>query len=84
MVDKIEEESTDTAIEMTVITEAGTGLEKGCFPEIMAIIELEIQATVDPGQDPEQVQIGTEFNVISVGKMIISQGTIPLLGKKRR
>ena len=43
---------------MTVITEVGTGLEKGCFPEIMAITELEAQATVDPGQDPVLVQIG--------------------------
>ena len=53
MVDKIVEESTETTIEMTVMTEAGTGLEKGHFPEIMAIIKLEVQATVDPGQDIE-------------------------------
>ena len=39
---KTVEENTETAIEMTVMTEAGTGLERGCFPEIMAIIELEI------------------------------------------
>ena len=38
---------------MTVMTEAGMGLVKGHFPGIMAIIELEVQATVDPGQDPE-------------------------------
>ena len=38
---------------MTVMTEVGTGLEKGHFSEIMATIELEAQATVDPGQDPE-------------------------------
>ena len=37
MADRIVEESIETAIEMTVMTEAGTGLEKGCFPEIMAI-----------------------------------------------
>ena len=72
MVDKIVEESIDTAIEMTVMTETGTGLEKGHFPEIMGTIELEVQATVGPGQDPEQVQIGIEFNVISVGHMTIS------------
>ena len=53
--------------------------EKGHFPEIMAIIEPEAQAIVDPGQDPELAQIGTEFIVISVGNMIISQGTFPLL-----
>ena len=49
MVDKIVEESTETTIGMTDVTEEGTGLEKGCFPEIMAIIELEVQAVVDPG-----------------------------------
>ena len=56
MVDKIVEKSTKTAIGMTVMTEAGTGLEKGHFPKIMATIELEVQAIVDPGQGPEQVQ----------------------------
>ena len=64
--------------------EAGTGLEKGHFPEIMAIIELEVQTTVDLGQDPELSQIGIQFIVISVGNMIILQGTVPLLGKKRK
>ena len=58
MVDKTVEENTEIAIEMTVMTEVGTGLEKGHFPEIMAIIEPEAQATVDPVQDPELVQIG--------------------------
>ena len=84
MVDKTVEESIETIIEMTVMTEAGTGLEKGHFPEIMAIIELEVQATVDPGQDPELAQIGIEFIVISVGNTIILQGTVPLLEKKRK
>ena len=41
MVDKIIKENTETTIEMTVMIEAGTGLENGHFPEIMAIIELE-------------------------------------------
>ena len=69
MVDKIAEESIETALELTVMTEAGTHIEKGCFPEGMAtILEIEVQATVGPGQDQEQVQIGIEFNVISVGK----------------
>ena len=84
MVDKTVEEGIETIIEMTVMTEAGTGPEKGQFVEIMAIIELEAQATVDPGQDPELAQIGIEYIVISVGNMIISQGTVSLLGKKRR
>ena len=84
MVEKMVEDNIEAAIEMTVMTGGGTGLEKGHFPEIMAIIELEVQATVDPGQDPELAQIGMEFIVISVGNMIISQGTVPLLGKKRK
>ena len=45
MADKTVEENTKiTAIEMTVMIEADIGLEKGCFPEIMTIIELEVQA----------------------------------------
>ena len=69
---------------MTAMTEVGTGLEKGHIPEIMVIIEIEVQATVDPGQDPELVLIGIEFIVICVGNTIILQGTVPLLEKKRR
>ena len=60
MVDKIVEESTETTTICPVMIEVGTGPEIGHFPEIMAIIELEAQATVDPGQDPELVQIGIE------------------------
>ena len=33
-----------------VMIEAGTGLEKGCFPETMATIEIGVQAIVDPGR----------------------------------
>ena len=77
IVDKTVEENIEIAIEMTVMTEAGTGLERCCFSEIMAIIELEAQATIDPGQDSELAQIGIEFIVISVGNMIILQGTVP-------
>ena len=58
------------------MTEAGIGLEKGHFPEIMAI-ELQVQATVGPGEDLELAQIGIEFVVISVGNKIISQETVP-------
>ena len=73
MVDKIVEESTETSIEMTVVTEAGTGLEKGCFPETIAtLLEIEVQVRVGPGQDQDQVQIETEFDVIIVGNIIIS------------
>ena len=58
MVDKIVEESTETTTEMTIMVEVGKGPERGCFPEIMAIIQLEAQVLVDPGQDPELVQKG--------------------------
>ena len=66
------------------MTEAGTSLETDHFPEIMAIIKLEVQATVDPSQDPELAQIEIEFIVMSVRNMIILQGTVPLLGKERK
>ena len=69
---------------MTVMIEVGTGLERGHFPEIMAIIELEVQAKVEPDQGPELAQIGIEFVVISVGNMITLQGTVQLLEKKRK
>ena len=42
---------------MKVMIEAGTGVEKGHFPEAIAIIEIEVQAIVGPGQDWEPVQI---------------------------
>ena len=62
----------ETNIEMTVMTEAGTGVEKGHFPETIVTTEIGVQAIVGPGQDQEQVQIETEFGVISVGNTIIS------------
>ena len=52
-VDKTVEENPEIAVEMTVMTEIGTGLERGHFPEIMAIIELEVQVEVGPSQDLE-------------------------------
>ena len=67
---------------MTVLVEVGTGPERGHFPEIMAIIELEAQAIVDPGQDPELVQIGIEYIVISIGNTFTLQETVPLPEKK--
>ena len=84
MVDKTVEESIETAIEMTVMTEAGTGLEKGHFPEIMTVKELEVESIVDPGQNPELAQMGIEYVVTSVGNMVISQGTVPLLRKRKK
>ena len=38
---------------MTVMIEVGPGLERGHFPEIMAIIEPKVQAKVDPDQGPD-------------------------------
>ena len=73
-----------TGIGMTVMAEVGTGLERGHFPEIMTIIEIEAQAKVGSGQDPELAQIGIEFIIISVGNAIISQGIVPLIEKKRK
>ena len=42
MVEKTVGESTETTAEMTVMVEVGTGQERGCFPEIIAMIELEV------------------------------------------
>ena len=42
-----------------VIAEAGIGLERDHFQEIMAVTELEVQAIVDQGQDPKPLPIGT-------------------------
>ena len=83
MVDKLVEGSIETAIEMIVRAGAGTGLEKGHFPEIMVAIELGVKAIVGTGQDLGQVQIETEFNVISVGNMVILQKNVTFLGKKK-
>ena len=44
---------------MKVMIEAGTGLEKGHFPEAITI-GIEVQAIVGPGQDQKQLQIETE------------------------
>ena len=59
MADKTAEENIEiTVIEMIVMIEVGIGLEKGCFPEIMAVTELGVQAIVDQGQDLQQVETG--------------------------
>ena len=47
-VDKIAEESIEIIIiEIVVIAEAGIGLERDHFQEIMVVIKLEVQAIVD-------------------------------------
>ena len=56
MTDRVAEERIETITEMAGMIEAGTGLEKGHFPETIATIEIGAQSTVGPGQDPEQVQ----------------------------
>ena len=81
MTDRMVEESKETIIEMIVMIESGTGLEKGHFPDAIITIEIGVQAIVSPGQDQEQVQIGIEYDVIGVGNMIILQMTVPLIGK---
>ena len=43
MADKIAEENTEATI--IGIKEAGIGLEKACFPEVVIIIELGVQAS---------------------------------------
>ena len=53
IVDKTIEENKEVAIEIAIMIEAGTGLETGHIPKIIAIIELEVQTKVGPGQDPE-------------------------------
>ena len=54
---KIAEESIEIIPEMEVMTEAemGTGLKGGNFPETLVAIEIEVQATIGPGQDQEPV-----------------------------
>ena len=55
LMDKIAEESIETTTEMKVIavTEIGTGLEKGHFPEALVAIEIGIQAIAGLGQEQE-------------------------------
>ena len=57
MTDKIAEESMEIITGMKVMTEAGTGPEKGHFPEALTTIEIEVKSIVGPGQDQEPVQI---------------------------
>ena len=56
----VEESTGTTLIEMRIMIEVGIGLEKGCFPGIMIVIELGVYGIVDQGQDLEPVQIKME------------------------
>ena len=47
-------------IKIVVIIETGIGIKGDHFQEIMMVIELDIQAVVDQGQDPEPVPIEIE------------------------
>ena len=58
--DQIVEESIEIITGMKVMTEAGTGLEKGHFPEAIVAIEIGVQAIAGPGQDQKQVWIEKE------------------------
>ena len=60
MIDKIVEERIGTITEKADMIEVGTGLYRDHFPEAITVIEIGVQATVGPGQGPEQVQIKTE------------------------
>ena len=50
MTDRIVKDSREIIREMTVMTEAGTDLEKDHFPGAIAAIGTEVQAQVGPGQ----------------------------------
>ena len=58
MEDKIIEEDIET-IDIMIIIEAGIDQEKGHSQEIIVVAEIEVQVTVDQGQDLELVQIET-------------------------
>ena len=60
MTDKTAEDSIEIVTGLKVMTEAGTGLEKGYFPEAITIIEIGVQTIVVPGQDQDPAQIETE------------------------
>ena len=58
MEDKIEEDI--EMIGIMIIIEAKTNQERGHLQEIMAVVEIEVQVTVNQGQDLELVQIEIE------------------------
>ena len=51
MAERLVEGNKETVTKMTVMIEAGTGLEKGHFPEAITTIGLGVQGMVGPGQD---------------------------------
>ena len=70
MVDKIAEESIEiTVTEMIVMIEVGIGLERGCFPESMTIIELGVQAIGDQGQDLKCARAQSISQCVDAGQL---------------
>ena len=55
LTDKIAEESTEIITGTEVMTEAGTSLGRGHFPETLAAIEIGVQVTVGLDQHQELV-----------------------------
>ena len=53
LMDRVIEESIEIITEMKVMIEAGTGLEKGHFPEAITTVGMGVQAIVGPSQDQE-------------------------------
>ena len=60
LTNKIAEANIEIITGMKVMTEAGTGLQKGHFLEAIITIEIGVQAIVGPGHDQEPVWIETE------------------------
>ena len=84
MVDKIAVESIETIIEMTVMTEAGTGLEEGCLSRNYSNNRNRSTSNSRSRSGWRASKIETEFSVISVGNMIISWRTVQLPEKKKK
>ena len=71
MEDKTAEGSTEMIVIGVIVTiEVGINQERGHSQEVIVVIELEVQATVGLGQDPEPVLIGIEQDAILVESMI--------------
>ena len=51
LTDRIAEEGIEIITGMKVMTETGTGLEKGHFPEAIVTIEIGVEAIAGPCQD---------------------------------
>ena len=79
--DKIIEEDIEM-IGIMIITEAETDQERGHLQEMIVVVEIEVQVTVDQGQDLELIHTQIGQDVITVGNMTILQWIAPLLEKR--